>query len=98
MVRKDIYDEYKTKLNVDRFRWEDVVTTFVVNTVAIVLCKAQTLRWIIGLYISPILVVFRGGEGASYRPVWLTANVADRWCYIYVSFCNTCGYRLRSWW
>ena len=99
-------------LNVNWFWWEDVITTLIMNTVAIILYKAQTLRWFKGLYIFPILVLFPGsvihGSSAfiSHPPVWLTANVADRWCYIYMSFWNTCYYRLvvvrsinlRSWW
>ena len=77
-------------LNVNWFWWEDVVTTFVMNTVAIILYKAQTLRWLKGLYVVPILLLLPvssgSGECGNHLPVWLTANVADRWCYIYMTF------------
>ena len=36
-------------LNVNWFWWKDVITMFVMNTVAIIFCKAQTLRWFKGL-------------------------------------------------
>ena len=99
-------------LNVNWFRWEDVISMFIVNTVAIVLCKAQTLRWFEGLYIIPKRVFFPGSLQRvtsvfiSHLPVWLNANVADLLCYIYMSFWYICCYRLVvvrsidfwSWW
>ena len=103
----------KHPLNVDWFWWEDVITTFIVNTVAIIFSKAQTLGWFKGFYIFPILDFFTvfyqrsvvDGFGSSPL-MWLNTVVAYHWCYIYMSFCNTCHYRLvavwcinlRNWW
>ena len=72
-------------LNVNWFWWEDIITTLVMNTVALILCIAQTLIRYKRITIFPILdfspgsLTRRSSVCGNQRLVWLNTNVADHW-------------------
>ena len=91
-------------LNINWFWLEDFVTTLVMNTVALILCIAKTLIWFKGLYIFPILdfspgsFTQRSSVCGNQPLVWLNTIVTDHSRDMYMTFWNTCQYRLVAIW